>query len=352
MAISHVGDPLGIHRANVDAWLTEHIPGLVAPVSYRLIAGGRSNLTYELTDHAGGRWALRRPPVGKVLPSAHDMGREHQIIAALSATDVPVPAAVGYCDDAAVSGGPFHVMSFVDGAVIKSEDDAVREFTEPVRAVVATSLVETLAAMHLVDPVAVGLADLGRPDGYVERQLTRWYAQFERSKCREVPDILETRTLLDAHVPAQQRTSIVHGNFRLDNCVFAVDGRVEAVLDWELCTLGDPLADLGLLMVYWIEAGETAPFMPNGTPTVAPGFLTRKEVAARYAQASGLDISALDFYTALGYWKLACILEGMYARYSSGAMAPDEHFPVETCGEQVLALAASALRLARKLTLR
>jgi aminoglycoside phosphotransferase (APT) family kinase protein len=276
------------------------------------------------------------------------MAREHRIINALAGTAVPVPGAVAYCDDPGVCDAPFHVMDFAGGTIIKSEEDARRDFDERTRAVLSRSLVGVLAELHRVEPAAVGLEDLGRSQGYVERQLTRWHAQFERSRCREVPEIDETRRLLGASVPRQQRTSIVHGDFRVDNCVFEPDGRVQSVLDWELCTLGDPLADLGLLMVYWIEAGETAPFMPNGTPTVAPGFLTRSEIAAEYAERSGLDIGNLDFYTALGYWKLACILEGMFARYSSGSMAADPAFPKDVCGRQVIVLARAALELATR----
>jgi aminoglycoside phosphotransferase (APT) family kinase protein len=342
-------DPLGIDRDKVDGWLIENVASMVGPLRYRLIAGGRSNLTYEVSDALGTRWALRRPPVGNVLPSAHDMAREHRIIAALQGSAVPVPEAVALCTDPDVTDGVFHVMSFVEGSIIKSEWDVEHGFAEPLRAAVGASLVESLADLHRITPADVGLDDLGQPEDYVGRQLRRWYRQFQHSRCREVPAIDQARATLEANIPVQQRTSIVHGDFRIDNCVFGADGRVRAVLDWELCTLGDPLADLGLLMVYWIEPGESARFMPNGTPTAVAGFPARRALAEHYAAASGLDISDLGFYTALGYWKLACILEGIYARYSSGTMPEEDDFPAELCGEQVLVLADAALQLTEQL---
>jgi aminoglycoside phosphotransferase (APT) family kinase protein len=339
----------GIDQERMDGWLERNIEELAAPVEYRLITGGLSNLTYKLTDARGNGWALRRPPVGPVAPLAHDMGREHRIIAALQGSCVPVPGARAYCEDTAICGAPFHLMTFVEGLVIKSEEDVQASFDEGGRAVVSRSFIDALADLHSVEPAAVGLESLGRPNGYVGRQLTRWHRQLERTRCREVLDIDHARALLQERIPPQQRTAIVHGDFRLDNCVFGTDGTVRAVLDWELCSLGDPLADLGLLMVYWIESGEIAPFMPNGTPTVAPGFMGRTDMVKRYAERSGLDVSMLPFYTALGYWKLACILEGMFARRASDPSPSNELFSPDACGEQALALASTASWLAGEL---
>ncbi|MEV4420130.1 phosphotransferase family protein [Patulibacter sp. NPDC049589] len=347
MSHATMEEPLGIDRARVDAWLASRISDLQGPVEYRLIAGGRSNLTYEVRDATGRRWALRRPPMGRVLPSAHDMAREHRIIAALRRTAVPVPEPIGLCDDPSVSGAPFYVMAFVDGHILKAEDDVVAAFAAPARRTVTRSLIESMAELHRVDPRPVGLGDLGRPDGYAGRQLARWRSQFERAKCREMPAIDETAELLEASIPTQQRTSIVHGDYRIDNCVFDASGEVCAVLDWELCTLGDPLADLGLLLVYWIEQGEQAPFMPNGTPTVLPGFPSRGEIVDHYAATSGLDVSHIDFYTALGYWKLACILEGMHAKAVTGS-APIDEFLRDVAGPQAVTLSETALRIARQ----
>jgi aminoglycoside phosphotransferase (APT) family kinase protein len=316
----------GIKADGVTAWFVEHVPGLRPPLTFSLIAGGRSNLTYRVTDAAGGVWVLRRPPLGSVLASAHDMGREHRVMAALANTPVPVPPVIGLCADESVNGAPFYVMEFVDGLVLRDES-AVTSVSEPVRWASAESLVDVLADLHAVDPDAVGLGDLGRKEGYVERLLRRWRGQWEQSKTREIPLVEEVAERLARGVPDQGPATIVHGDYRLDNAIVSPeDGRLRAVLDWELCTLGDPLADVGLLMVYWTEPDdEVSPLF--WAPTRAPGFPGRKEVAARYAERSGRDLSELDFYVALGLWKIATILEGVYARYAAGAYGQtDESF--------------------------
>jgi aminoglycoside phosphotransferase (APT) family kinase protein len=338
----------GIDRASVDRWLGEHVRGATAPFRFRLIAGGRSNLTYEVVGADGHRFVLRRPPLGNVLQSAHDMGREHRIISALAPTAVPVATALAHCDDVAVTGAPFYVMEFVDGAILRTEQDAEAHFDPAGRAAIGRSLVDVLADLHALDPDEVGLGTLGRKEGYVERQLRRWHTQFQNSKDRDVPVVDEVHRRLAAHVPAQQRTSIVHGDFRLDNCMIGPDGRVRAVLDWELCTLGDPLADLGLLVVYWAQQGDEPWRMLTGRATSAPGFPTREEIAARYAERSDLDTSELHFYVALGFWKLACIYEGIRARYGAGVMGEDG-FSVDHAREQVDRLGHAALRHAERL---
>src|SRR5688500_15838452 len=248
--------PDGIDVANVTAWLERNIDGATAPFTFELIAGGRSNLTFKVTGADGRALVLRRPPLGHVLATAHDMSREHRIIEALGPTDVPVAPALGFCEDAAVTGQPFYVMGFVDGLVIRDAPQA-EPLTAEQRSTAGTSLADVLAAIHAVDPDDVGLGDLGRKDGYIARQLKRWYSQFQQSKMREVPAVDEMHEFLSAHTPEQQGTAIVHGDYRLDNCIIDRDnGNVVAVLDWEICTLGDPLADVGLLMVYWNDAGE------------------------------------------------------------------------------------------------
>jgi aminoglycoside phosphotransferase (APT) family kinase protein len=309
----------GIRAEATAAWFVANVPGARPPLTFRVIAGGRSNLTYLVLDSGGGSWVLRRPPLSGVLPSAHDMGREHRIISALRDTPVPVPGAIGLCEDPSVTGAPFYVMAYVDGVVPSDERTVASSFDERQRATAARSLVEVLVALHEVDPVAVGLGDLGRRDGYIERQLRRWSRQWEQSKTRELPAIEEAGRRLAASVPAQQGPStIVHGDYRLDNLILSPAGEVLAVLDWELCTLGDPLADVGLLMVYWSDPGDDV--LPLGsTVTAMPGFPRSAEVAAAYATASGRDLSELDFYVAFGYWKLAAILEGVYARSAAGA---------------------------------
>jgi aminoglycoside phosphotransferase (APT) family kinase protein len=313
----------GIDAANVTAWFEQHVPAAKPPLRFKLIAGGRSNLTYEVTDEADGRWALRRPPTGHVLPTAHDMGREHRIIAALGAhTDVPVAPAIGYCDDPAVNGAPFYVMGYVEGLILRDAATA-SALAVADRRTAGEDLVDVLARIHAVDVDAVGLGELGRKEGYIERQLKRWYGQFQKSKTgEEVPLVDELYERLLAAIPPQGPATIVHGDYRLDNTLLGHDGRVRAVLDWEICTLGDPLADVGLLMVYWSEpSDEFAALL--AAPTTLPGFSSRAELRARYAERSGRDVSQLDFYIAFGYWKLACILQGVYERYLGGAGGGD-----------------------------
>jgi aminoglycoside phosphotransferase (APT) family kinase protein len=310
--------PEGIEPAGVTAWLCERARDVVPPLRFSAIAGGRSNLTYTVTDAAGTHFVLRRPPLGPLLPSAHDMGREHRIMAALADSPVPVPPVVGLCTDESVIGAPFYVMRFVDGLILRNPE-AVAPVAEPIRVAAAEALVDTLAALHAVDPDAVGLGDLGRKDGYVERTLRRWRGQWDKSKSREIPLIDEVADRLAADIPVAGPARIVHGDFRLDNAIVSPDdGSVQAVLDWELCTLGDPLADIGMLLVYWTEPGDETSAL-FWAPTTSPGFPGRKEVTARYAAASGRDLSELDYFVALGYWKIAVILEGVYVRYASGA---------------------------------
>jgi aminoglycoside phosphotransferase (APT) family kinase protein len=328
----------GVEVEPVTAWFEANIPGATGPLSFELIAGGHSNLTYGVTDASGHHFVLRRPPLGQVLATAHDMGREHKIIAALGPTDVPVAPALGLCTDLDVNGAPFYVMDFVDGRVLR-DGAAAREISEAARTNASHSIADTLARIHAVDPDAVGLGDLGKKEDYIARQLKRWYGQWEKSKTRELPLVDQIHDELLAKVPHQGPASIVHGDYRLDNCMTDDDGNVIAVLDWEICTLGDPLADVGLLMVYWTEAADSTPMLLTA-PTAQPGFLTRKEVLDRYAEASGRDLSQIDYYTAFGYWKLACIVEGVYARYLGGSMGSSDpaafegfKIQVERCAE-------------------
>ena len=335
--------PAGILADGVTRWFAGHVPGVQEPLAFERIAGGQSNLTYTVTDQAGGRWVLRRPPLSGVLPSAHDMAREHRIIAALAATDVPVPRAFGLCDDESVTGAPFYVMEHVDGVVPRDEATVVATFGLAERAAASTALVDALVALHRVEPEAVGLGQLGRGHGYVERQLARWRRQWEQSRTRELPAVEEVHRRLTARVPAQERVAIVHGDYRLDNLILSPAGEVRAVIDWELSTLGDPRADLGLLLVYWAEADNE--MLPLGTaPTRLPGFPTRAEVAAAYADGAGRSTDDLEFFVALGYWKLAVILEGVYARYAAGAYGQADQswreFPAVVTRLADLALAA------------
>ena len=332
--------PTGIDVPQVTAWLERHVAGARGPFRFDLIAGGHSNITYGVTGADGARFVLRRPPLGHLLASAHDMAREHRIIAALAGS-VPVAPALGLCQDAAVNGAPFYVMRFVDGLVVHDRAEAEAGLTPAARRRVSESLVDTLATLHAVDLDAVGLGDLGRHDGYVARQLKRWYGQWNAQKTRELPSIDRVHDALAARIPAQGPASVVHGDYRLDNCMVSADGEVLAVLDWEICTLGDPLADVGLLMVYWTGPDDAASAW-EGSATTAPGFANRDEVAARYAAASGRDLSDLGFYVAFAYWKLACILEGVYARYVAGAMGVRDAEELEPFKRQVDGAAAMA----------
>ncbi len=314
------GIPEGIDRTGVEAWFEQHAGEVELPLCFERIAGGHSNLTYGVSDAAGRKWALRRPPLGKRLGSAHDMGREHKVVSALEPTAVPVAPVVGLCEDEAVNGAPFYVMEFVEGPILRGLAEAEEFPDEADRRAIGERVADTLVAIHAVDPDAAGLGDLGRKEDYVARQLRRWQGQWEKSKTRELAAIDAVHERLAARIPAQGPATIVHGDYRLDNMILTPAGEVAAVVDWELCTLGDPLADVGLLMVYWPDRNEDGeePIALGQPANLAPGFPSRAELRARYAERSGRDLSQLDFFVALGYWKLAIILEGVYARYKAG----------------------------------
>jgi aminoglycoside phosphotransferase (APT) family kinase protein len=345
---ANVEAPEGIDREGVEAWFEANVPGARPPLAFDRISGGHSNLTYSVTDAVGGRWALRRPPLGKRLASAHDMGREHRVISALQETPVPVPPVVGLCEDDAVNGAPFYAMEFLDGPVLRAKADAER-FPDPDdRRAIGERVIDTLVDLHSVDPDAVGLGDLAKREGQVARQLRRWQGQWEKSQTREIPLVDEVHERLVARVPEQGPAAIVHGDYRLDNMILRPTGEVAAVVDWELCTLGDPLTDVGMLLVYWGEEGDE--LVPLEPATQAPGFPSRDDVRARYAERSGRDLSEIDFYVALGLWKLAIILEGVYARYSAGQYGTFEvDEGVERFGRVVERLAAAADEAERRL---
>ncbi len=331
----------GIDAPRVTAWFEAHT-GARPPLAFDVVHGGRSNLTYVVTDASGQRWVLRRPPLHSVLESAHDMGREHRIIAALSASQVPVPRTLGFEEDEQVTGASFYVMEHVDGVVVRDADAAREHLTAERRAVTAEHLVDVLVGLHAVDPDAVGLGDLARREDYIARQLKRWSRQLDHGRTRGLALLDEVHDRLAADIPEQGAAAIVHGDYRLDNLIVDPDsGRVRAVLDWELTTLGDPLADLGLLLVYWARPGdETIPL--GDSPTLVDGFPERAEVARRYAETSGRDISDLDFYVVFGQWKLACIIEGVYSRYVAGAYGGSADESFERLGTLAVSLAERA----------
>jgi aminoglycoside phosphotransferase (APT) family kinase protein len=337
-------DVAGVDVPRVTQWLEDNVEGARGPFRFDVIAGGHSNLTYRVHGADGGRYVLRRPPLGHVLASAHDMGREHRLIHALQDSPVPVAPALGLCTDLDVNGAPFYVMAFVDGLVIHDRDEAEQQLTERARRRASESLVDTMAAIHAVDLDSVGLGDLGKHEGYIARQLKRWYGQWNAQKTRELPAVDRVHDILAAKIPEQGPATIVHGDYRLDNCMIDSDGNVIAVLDWEICTLGDPMADVGMLQVYWTGPNDDASAW-QGSATGARGFLDRADVAARYAQVSGRDMSQLPFYTAFAFWKLACILEGVYARYVGGALGERSAAELQPFVEQVEGAAARAAQI-------
>ncbi|MPY91611.1 MAG: phosphotransferase [Acidimicrobiia bacterium] len=321
-------DIVGIRAADVAKWFEANIGGARGPLAFELIAGGHSNLTYKVTDADGKDFVLRRPPTGHVLATAHDMAREHKIISGVArAGGVPVPAALGLCEDVAVNDAPFYVMSYVEGVVLDTSDKVDEAQLEPAaRQGLGEHVVEVLARLHAIEPDEVGLGDLGRREAYLARQLKRWRTQWEGSKTRELAIMEEVAAHLEARMPDQVGSAIVHGDYRLGNMLSSPDGRVAAVLDWELCTLGDPLADLGYIMNNWVQPGEDAPSNRGAAqaPTTAGGFSTREDFTGRYAQLTGRDVSQVDYYRAFQYWRLAAIVEGVLNRYLKGVMGGDD----------------------------
>ena len=352
--MTETSSPPGIPSpARLASWLNDHVPGgPVELTDIQLIAGGRSNLTYRLTvsglgaapgpgaepgpEAAPGPGAegtrllvLRRPPLGHVLPTAHDMSREFRVLSALAGTRVPVAPLVASCTDDEVIGAPFYVMEYVPGVVLRTRADT-KALTEAQAADLSRRLAEMLAAIHGVDVNHVGLGDLGRGAGYLRRQLDRWQRQWELSATQDRPGYTQLVERLTAALPAEGQTTLVHGDYRLDNVLVTLDPqpRITAVVDWEMATLGDPLADLGLTLVYWTEAGEEGWLGSGGETTgtrgvtadatASPGFWTRAEFAAEYARLTGRDVSRIGYYVAFGYFKLAVVLEGIHARYQQG----------------------------------
>lgn len=294
-------------------------------VSIELIAAGMSNLTYVVTPDGGtadDAVILRRPPTGAVLATAHDMAREHTVISALGPTAVPVPRTLHLCTDESVLGAPFYVMERVLGLHVVQRFPPGYADQPAQRRAVGERLVDVLADLHSVDYAAVGLGEFGRPDGFAARQVRRWTKQWEATRDRDRPGLDALAARLADTVPGGQRSSVVHGDYRLDNCLLDPDepGRIKAVLDWEMSTLGDPLTDLGMMFVYWPEAGEERASMLSPVTTLE-GFPKRREVAERYAQRTGADLSDLTWYVGFAFFKFASIVAGIVARSAAGAMA-------------------------------
>jgi len=306
----------GLDLTRLSAWWPDHVGPLAGTgdLDATLIAGGKSNLTYEVTDGAGA-WIVRRPPLGHVLATAHDMAREHRVMTALRETAVPVPATYALCQDPGVLGAPFYVMAKVDGTPYRRAEELAALGAERVTAI-STRLVDALAALHAIDPVDVGLGDFGRAEGFLGRQVVRWKKQLDASRTRDLPAADELHARLAAGVPPESAPGIVHGDYRLDNVLVDASDQVTAVLDWEMATLGDPLTDLALMLLY-ARLGASAGALVSDV-AAAPGYLSEEQTLQRYADAGGRDLTHFGFYLGLAAFKLAAILEGIHYRYLQG----------------------------------
>lgn len=321
--------------AALTTYLAQSAPDLLrGPLSAELVAGGRSNLTYRITD-GHERWVLRRPPLGHVLETAHDMGREYAVMTALAGTDVPVPRTVTMCTDSTVLGAPFYVMSFVDGTVFRSADQ-LAALTAAAAGDLADQLVDVLVRLHSLEPAAVGLSELGRPSGFLERQLRRWGTQLEASRSREVPGLIQLGERLARALPPDGEPRLIHGDYKLDNVVVATG--VAAVLDWEMATLGDPLTDLVNLAIWWEGVQDTDGHQIAAVPAAAASFPPVDRLVNRYQALTGADLDLLPWYFGLACFKLAAIFEGMHYRQMQGL----------TVGEGFDRLAGLAPALARR----
>jgi len=311
--------PIGFDVPAVEGWLGDHTE-VRTPCTWQRLTGGHSNLTYLLTDTGGHDYVIRRPPLGELLPKAHDMHREFRIIDALHPAGIPTPRPVGYCDDRGVCERHFYVMSRVHGEALYAAAQTAPRLDVAARRRVGESFIEVLAAIHSIDPDRVGLARLGRPDGYVARQLATWYGSWVASA--EAADYDDDRVhrlhdLLTSNLPAEGPARVVHGDYGVHNVMIDDGGEVVAVLDWEIATLGDPLADFAYALNAWSEAGDSEAARADA-PTALEGFATRDDLAALYAERTGADLSNLSYYRSFNSLKTACILHGVYARYRRG----------------------------------
>ena len=342
MTDGFTGDVPGLDLERLREFLEEASPGMSSgPLQARLVAGGKSNLTYVVTDGVGS-WIVRRPPLGHVLATAHDMAREHRVITALRDTDVPVPATYALCEDGDVVGAPFYVMELVDGTPYRFAAD-LEPLGAPRTETISRRLIDTLATLHRVDPTAVGLSDFGRPEGFLSRQVRRWKKQLDSSRSRDLAGADDLHALLERTVPAESAPGIVHGDFRLDNLLVDEKDRVAAVIDWEMATIGDPLTDVGLLLVYQrmaeVDTGGSV-----ADASTAPGFLSNDAMLARYAEGSDRDLSTMGFYLGLAYFKLAVILEGIHYRYTQGQTVGTGFDAVGALVEPLLHAGTTALK--------
>ena len=338
-------DPPGLKLDSLLQWMSSNISGVddSAKLQTTLLAGGRSNISYKLTDTSGSSWVLRRPPLGHIMPSAHDMSREFRVLSGLNSVSFPTPKAQGICTDEEIIGSKFMLMDFVDGRVIESAETAMT-LSDIQAGVISQNLVDTLAKLHRVDPADAGLDQLGRPEGYLQRQVKRWGEQWQLTKTRELVEIEELHNWLEGAIsklPTNLPSAIVHGDYRIDNVILdPKTSEIIAVLDWEMSTLGDPISDLAISLVYWSQAGDT---LRNQIPvaqevTSGPGFWTREQVVQRYVSQTGYDISHLDECVALACFKLAVIMESIHHRNLSGQQLGAAAGAQSTMGQATIAL--------------
>lgn len=312
--------PMGYDVVAVEAWIGRNVPSLCRPLTWTRLEGGHSNLTYQIDDAEGRSAVIRRPPMGDLLPKAHDMAREWALISALTDTPVPVPAALGFCDDPSVTGAKFYVMGHINGHPLYNSEDTRRWVPEDRRVAMAHSFIDALASLHALDPDSIGLGDLGKKEGYIARQLKTWYRSWTASVEPAQLDDPRAHSLQEfflANVPDQGPARVVHGDYGVHNCLVGPNGTVAAVVDWEISTLGDPLADLAYALNQWPDPKDAVPPKPEGA-TSPPGFPSRTQLAQRYAERTGRDLSHLDYYIGFNRWKSACIVHGVYARYMEG----------------------------------
>ena len=329
----------GLDLPALRRFFAEQVPGFQGELEAGLLAGGRSNLTYLLSDGRT-RWVLRRPPLGGLTPSAHDVLREYRIMAALAGSGVPVPRAIACADKDGPLGVPFSVVEYVPGPVIRTEQE-LHALPQADIDRCAYALIDVLARLHALDPEEVGLGSFGRPQGYLRRQVRRWYDQWRQVRTRDLPDVDALHARLAEAVPAESGASVVHGDFRIDNVIVAPDdpATVRAVVDWEMATLGDPIADLGLHIAYSDPA--FAPVLGGSAASTSPRLPAADDLVGRYAAVTGRDLGGFSFYLGLGYFKAAVIAEGIHARFLQGATR-GEGF--DTAGESTAPLAAAGLR--------
>ena len=350
MSVAAAGVP-GIDSTRLAGWLAGPVPELEPPLAFVRIGEGQSNLTYRVEDVAGRVVVVRRPPLGERLASAHDMSREYRILSCLAPAGAPVPRPFGFCDDPTVADAPFYAMEYVDGIVLNRVDTAER-LTPVERRVAARSMASTLATLHDVDVDAVGLGDFRRPESLAARQLRRWTRQWHASKTRELPLIDELSNWFAERMPEEREQVLVHGDYHLNNAIFGLDGSLQAILDWELCTVGDPLADVGLMVAYWNELGRHATrddALFREPVTVLPGFPDASELARDYAAASGRDLGELGFWVAFAYWKVAVIVEGVYRRWLNDPTNGSDAGGLRPAVDRLAALSLAALESDRPL---